>query len=529
MASRFFVAAGVRYVVSLLPVKKALEVRQSVARAASRAAARALPRARAKAPPHAAAGAERAAAPAAARPQLVQPEWDLERLQGTIRASKLLTSRVSDPARLSVAEATPESARPARAGVAPQAAPATTIHALALATETVIVEGAHRADLAAARSQLGARVIDESLDGKALLRVDSVDKAFRLVALLLRREVAAAPNFLRRMARRPQGLGGEGWALEKLGVPAAWKITRGIADIRVAILDEGVDGKHKALRGALVAERDFIGANGGSAAPAGDDAHGTACAGIALSRDAGFPGVAPGCSLIAARIGMGDGAGGWVLDDYQTADAIDWCWRQGADVLSNSWALGAPSDPVARAFGRARTQGRNGKGAVVAIAAGNQDQAISFPGNLPGFVTVGASNQADQRKTPASSDGERNWGSNSGPALLLLAPGVAIATTDIRGAAGYDPGDFTRTFNGTSAATPHVAGAAALMLSVNPGLGAHEVRSLLGQTAKRLAGQKGWTPELGHGRLDVARAVEAARTHAAVAGGPARRSGGGPA
>ncbi|MBI5070839.1 MAG: S8 family serine peptidase [Deltaproteobacteria bacterium] len=516
MAGMFFMAAGVRYVVSLLPVAKALELRRSAARAVSRAATRAMPHSAAK-----------RAAPAPAKRQAAQPEFDLAKLQGTIRGSKLLASRVSDPGKLAVAESVPAAARPARAGATPPEAPRTTIHAIALATETVIAEGAHRADLTAARNQLGARVIDESLDGKALLRVDSVEKAFRLVALLLSRQVAAAPNFLRRMARRPQGAGGEGWALDKIGVPAAWKITRGIPDIRIAILDEGVDGKHRALRQALVAERDFIGTNGASAAPAGDDAHGTACAGIAVSREEDFPGVAPGCSLIAARIGMGDGSGGWVLDDYQTADAIDWCWRQGADVLSNSWALGAPSDPVARAFGRARTQGRNGKGAVVAIAAGNQGQAISFPGNLPGFFTVGASNQADQRKTTTSSDGERNWGSNAGPTLLVLAPGVSICTTDIGGAAGYDPGDFTRTFNGTSAATPHVAGAAALMLSVNPALGAHEVRSLLGETAKALAGQKGWTAELGHGRLDVARAVAAARAHGAVAG--ARKGGGGPA
>jgi len=519
MAGRFFMAAGVRYVVSLLPVQKALEVRRSVARAAGRAATRALPLSAAK----------RAAVPMAARPDLVQPEFDLEKLLGTIKGSKLLASRMSDLDELSVAEATPAAARPARAGATAPAGPQTTIHALALATETVITEGARRADLAAARSQLGARVLDESLDGKALLRVDSIDKAFRLVALLLSREVAAAPNFLRRMARRPVGAGAEGWALEKIGVPAAWRITRGIPDIRIAILDEGVDGKHKALKQALLAERDFIGGKGDSAAPDGDDAHGTACAGIALSRDEEVPGVAPGCSLIAARIGMGDGAGGWVLDDYQTADAIDWCWRQGADVLSNSWALGAPSDPVARAFGRARTQGRNGKGAVVTLAAGNQGQAISFPGNLPGFCTVGASNRADERKTPTSSDGEPTWGSNSGPALLLLAPGVSICTTDIAGAAGYQPGDFTRTFNGTSAATPHVAGAAALMLSANPGLGAHEVRTLLGQTAKRLAGQKGWTPELGHGRLDAAKAVAAARSHAPIAGAPPRRAGSGSA
>ena len=214
---------------------------------------------------------------------------------------------------------------------------------------------------------------------------------------------------------------------------------------------------------------------------------------------------------------MGDGMDGWVFDDFATADAIDWSWRQGADVLSNSWGGGAPSDAISRAFGRARTQGRNAKGALVVIAATNNQGPISFPGNLPGYITVGASTPNDERKTKTSSDGESWWGSNFGPALSLLAPGVFISTTDISGGHGYDPGDFTKTFNGTSSATPHVAGAIALMLSANPALSAPTVRNLLTQSAKRLQGQTGWTPELGWGRLDVAKAVAAAKAAVAPA------------
>jgi len=149
---------------------------------------------------------------------------------------------------------------------------------------------------------------------------------------------------------------------------------------------------------------------------------------------------------------------------------------------------------------------------VVCIAAGNDQRPVHFPGSLPGYVTVGASNQADERKTRKSSDGEP-WGSCYGPTLWLLAPGVSIHTTDITGAAGYEDGDYTETFNGTSAATPHVAGAAALMLSTNPGLSGSDVRALLASTAAPIGGQAGPTDELGHGRLDVGAAVAAARAH----------------
>jgi subtilisin family serine protease len=399
--------------------------------------------------------------------------------------------------------------RPVARG-AQRSAPGATEPTVAFVTNTLIVEGARRDDLAAAQKR-GARVIDEGFDGKTLLETDSIDEVFALVQLMLDREVGAvAPNFVRRVIRPSASAPANAWALAKIGVAEAWKITKGDADVRVAILDEGVDTKHRALKHAVVAERDFIGSNGNSAMPSNDDAHGTACAGIVVSSDKTYPGIAPNCSLIAARIAMDDGSGGWVFEDFKTADAIDWCWRQGAGVLSNSWGGGPPSDPISRAFGRARTQGRNGRGAVVAIAAGNDQRPIDYPGSLPGYVTVGASNPKDERKTRTSSDGE-NWGSNYGRTLHVLAPGVFIWTTDIAGAAGYEPGDFTKTFNGTSSATPHVAGAAALMLSVNPALSATDVRNLLRQTAKKIQGQTGFTVTHGWGRLDLGAAVKAAK------------------
>lgn len=468
----FFVASGERYPVRLQPLSK-LQLRATSEVARDRRG-----------------------------PARIEPERtpDLTRV---INASPVLRTRMNDPSRLLVV-------RPRTQGMrgAAVAAPTAT---LTLATDTVIAEGLRQADAAAARN-FGAELIHEGYDGKVLLRTDSPERAFELVELLLAREVAAvSPNFMRRVPQLKKLQANKGWAHAKLEVREAWKTTRGNATIRVAVLDEGVDTKHPSLHPAVVAERDFIGGNGASALPDGDDAHGTACAGIVLSRDAGYAGLAPRCSLVAARIAMGDGHDGWIFDDYSTADAIDWCWRRGADVLSNSWGGGAPSDAITRAFARARTLGRNSKGAVVVIAAGNDQRPIDFPGNLPGYLTIGASNPVDERKTKTSSDGESWWGSNYGPSLSVLAPGVFIWTTDIHGSRGYESGNFTRTFNGTSSATPHVAGAAALMLSANPALSAPEVRKLIGATATRIQGQTGWTAQLGFGRLDVAAAVAAAK------------------
>lgn len=409
---------------------------------------------------------------------------------------------------------------------------------LMFATSTVAVEGAHQSDLAWAATQ-GATVVEEGHEGKILLKVsgdgqDAVTRAFTLAEQLHARGVAMAhPNFVRavpRILREPQA-GERHWAHEMIRVKDAWATTQGRKEIKVAILDEGVDTVHADLEAAVVGERDFIGGNGLSAMPSGDDAHGTACAGIVLSRNAHCPGVAPKVSLLAARIAMDDGQGNWIFDDFATADAIDWCWRSGADVLSNSWGGGLPVDGITRAFERARTLGRNGLGSVVAVAAGNTQTAVTYPATVSGVIAVGASNQFDERKTVTSRDGER-WGSCFGPALAVLAPGVRICTSDITGTAGYDPGDTTETFNGTSAATPHVAGAAALMLSVAPGLRAAQVRQLIMDTADKFPSQTGWTAELGHGRLNVAAAVAAAATPPAsptIVGGIAAKRGAAPA
>lgn len=380
-----------------------------------------------------------------------------------------------------------------------------------IATHTLIVEGARTADIAAAK-HAGAHVIHEGLDGKVLLGCPNVQKVFSTCDLLLKREVGAAvPNFLRRIERLDAAQPKKAWAHTKIKVASAWKVTKGVPDVSVAIIDEGVDTRHPALKPAVVAQKDFIGDKGDDARPDNDDAHGTACAGIAVSRDKKVPGIAPKCSLIAARIAMGMPNGDWYSDDYATADAIDWCWRQGAAVLNNSWGGGAPTDAISRAFGRARTQGRGGKGAVVVIAAGNDQGPLDFPGNLPGYLTIGASNPKDERKTKTSSDGEDWWGSNYGDEVWMVAPGVFIHTTDIHGSHGYDSGDFTSTFNGTSSAAPHVAAAVALMISANPNLTASDVRQILKDSAHPIMGQTDWTKELGYGRLDVGKAVKAAK------------------
>ncbi|WP_395400217.1 S8 family serine peptidase [Pseudoduganella sp. UC29_106] len=201
----------------------------------------------------------------------------------------------------------------------------------------------------------------------------------------------------------------------------------------------------------------------------------------------GIRGVAGGCSLLAVRIAYSNGPNsGWVTTNGVIARAVDWAWQHGADVLSNSWGGGAPSNAIILAFERARILGRQGKGCVIVVAAGNGSGPVSFPAKLPNVLAVSATNEKDEFKTKTSSDGEYWWGSNFGPEVDISAPGVQNYTTDHGRAATTRRGHYYSKFNGTSSSTPLVAGAAALLLSANPGLTEARVRQILCSTAIRL-------------------------------------------
>lgn len=304
------------------------------------------------------------------------------------------------------------------------------------------------------------------------------------------------------------------WGLAKIRAAEAWAITAGVSTISVAVVDEGVDLTHEDLSLKLPGFDAYDGDN--NPQPNGNDAHGTACAGIvAAVRDngRGGAGVAPGCRVLPVRIAKGIGGGFWDTDSAKVANGIRTAVDRGADVLSNSYSV-AQSTAVTNAFTYAATNGRGGRGCAMAAASGNTEGAsVIYPARLsptvPGLVAVGASNEWDQRKSPTSLDGETWWGSSAGPEVDVVAPGVHIFTTDIMGAAGYAGGNYTPKFNGTSSATPHVAGLMALILSLDPELRGWEVEELVKMTTVDLgvAGRDNFT---GYGRIDARRALEAA-------------------
>ncbi len=296
----------------------------------------------------------------------------------------------------------------------------------------------------------------------------------------------------------------------------AWKLQLGDPDVVIAVLDEGVDTTHQDLGSAIVGS--FDGADNDSfQEPKPWDGHGTACAGLAAAihnNDLGIKGIGGGCSMQAIRIAYSEFDGGnWTTSNSWITRAIDWAWQNGASILSNSWGGGAPSTAIINAFDRARTQGRGGKGCVVVVAAGNDSSAVDFPGKLRDILTVSASNEFDEFKTKSSRDAETWWGSNFGPEVDVAAPGVHNMTTDISGASGYSNSDYFASFNGTSSATPIVAGAVGLVLSANSELTEEEARDVIRQSADKVgsaAYTNGRNDQMGFGRLNVLAAVELA-------------------
>ncbi len=404
---------------------------------------------------------------------------------------------------------------------------------LAVPTETLVVEGGGAAEVDWACRRLSLEVIREGQGGRILLRAvcdatgigrlrHAADAARRLYR---RGNVALAhPNFLR--LQRPPPASAEAvqapaegqWALDNdgevgvagadVGAQAAWAITTGRRGVRVAILDDGVDLAHPYLRPAAAAERDFV-ADDRYGRPAGDDAHGTAVAGIVAADGPRATGLAPGVSLVAARIARGAVHGYWLSDDFDTAEAVDWCAGEGrADILNLSWGGGPPADAISGALERAARTARGGRGCLIVAAAGNSQSALDYPATLAGVLAVGASNPWDRRKTRRSRDGESWWGSSHGGNLSLLAPGVSILTTDLPGRRGFAPTLVYDAFSGTSAAAPFVSAAAALVLSLHPDMTAARLRRVLEASASPLDGGRRSTH--GHGRLDAAAALRLA-------------------
>ncbi len=289
-------------------------------------------------------------------------------------------------------------------------------------------------------------------------------------------------------------------SVPQIGAPAAW--ARGFTGqgVTVAVADTGVDDTHPDLAGKVVEQANFS-----DAADAVDHyGHGTHVASIVAGTGAGaagrYKGVAPDARLLSAKVLDDSGSGAW----SGVIAGLEWAAGHGADVVNLS--LGGTDtpgvDPVEEAVNTLTEQ----SGTLFVVAAGNEGPgagSIGTPGSADAALTVGAVDKQDEIAF-FSSRGPRVGDAAIKPEVT--APGVDIVAAKAAGTELGDPvGEHYVTLSGTSMATPHVAGAAAILLQQHPSWKPDDVRARLMSTAKAHDGLTVF--EQGAGRIDVDRAT----------------------
>jgi subtilisin family serine protease len=285
-------------------------------------------------------------------------------------------------------------------------------------------------------------------------------------------------------------------SVPQIGAPTAWAAGYDGTGVKVAVLDTGVDAGHPDLAGRVVTTANF------TDEPDALDrhGHGTHVAATIASTGAapgGYKGVAPGSALMAGKVCDQNG----FCSDSSILAGMQWAAEGGARVVNMSFGnTDTPGpDPLETAVDRLTTE----YGTLFVVAAGNDgaDDSVSSPGSADSALTVGAVDGSDAL-AEFSSRGPRAGDSAVKPDIT--APGVEITAALSRDAGG--PPDMTHVaMSGTSMATPHVAGAAAILAQQHPAWKAADLKATLMGSAKTNPANTPFAQ--GAGRVDVARAI----------------------
>lgn len=292
--------------------------------------------------------------------------------------------------------------------------------------------------------------------------------------------------------------GPKGKANADIRATAAWGETKGAGETVIAIIDTGVDLLHPDIKNKIKsAGRDF--ANDDFDAT-DDNGHGTHVAGIAAadtSNSIGVAGVAWNCKILPVKAMDAEGYGyaTWV------SDGIIWAADNGADVINLSLGL-VEDEPVD--YLRDALKYAYDKGIVIAAAAGNEGGSVSYPAAYDAYCLAVAATDYNDART--------EW-SNHGSQVDVAAPGervLSLVPTWYPEKVWNDPGAIPYGYGeGTSMATPHVAGLAALIKSLKPWLEADEIMNVIRYSADDVnsAQHKGKDNYVGYGRINMEKAL----------------------
>ncbi|MGW4113146.1 S8 family serine peptidase [Actinosynnema sp. NPDC004786] len=282
-------------------------------------------------------------------------------------------------------------------------------------------------------------------------------------------------------------------SVAQIGAPTAWQAGFTGKGVKVAVLDSGVDQTHPDLAGREVLERNF------TEDPDNSDlvGHGTHVAATVASAGAKYRGVAPDAQILDGKVCSLDCAESWIVDGMQ------WAADQGADVINMS--LGGTDTPDVDPLEQAIETLSARTGTLFVVAAGNSGGpgTISSPASADAALAVGAV-ERDDDIAPFSSRGPRVG--DGAPRPDVTAPGVDIvAAKSSTGQIGTPVGDAHVAVSGTSMATPHVAGAAALLAQQHPDWTGAQIKAALMASAKNNPALTAF--DQGTGRVDLARAI----------------------
>ncbi|MFD5632965.1 S8 family serine peptidase [Streptomyces sp. NPDC127077] len=284
-----------------------------------------------------------------------------------------------------------------------------------------------------------------------------------------------------------------------IGAPEAWAAGYTGKGVKVAVLDTGIDVNHPDFAGLIDGTASFVPGE----AITDLNGHGTHVASTIVGSGAAsggdYKGVAPGADLYVGKV-LG-GAEGYGQDSWVMA-GMQWAAESGADVVNMSLGDSYPtdgSDPMSQTVDTLSAK----YGTLFVIAAGNAGpESISAPGAAASALTVAATDKQDRLASFSSTGPLASSGA--------MKPDIAAPGVDITAARSQEMTDggtgLYRTLSGTSMATPHVVGAAAILAQRHPDWTGAQLKEQLMSTAKGL--DSGYSPyEVGTGRVDVAAAV----------------------
>ena len=274
----------------------------------------------------------------------------------------------------------------------------------------------------------------------------------------------------------------------------AWEYTTGGTNVKIAVLDTGFKMDHPEMTGRLIAGRDFVNNDND---PTDDHGHGTNVAGIATAtgnNSIGHAGVNWVSPVLIIKVLDEENKG--VLSNL--VDGIIYAVDNDADVINLSISTTQNIAILQQAIEYAYSND-----VFVAAAMGNENNGVPvFPAAYPEVISVGATDCDDKRVDATNT----SWGSNYGGHIDLVSPGGWIL--GLR----HDTNEYGFFRGGTSMAAPMVAGAASLLLSINPNLSIEELRGILRNTAEDQVGNPaedapGFDIYYGAGRMNVEAAL----------------------